>query len=202
LDFPVFVLINSTFIKIKSYKNLYSNEDVIIIVKHISNYKGGRHYKIVELKEILKDKKLLIGLKESVISDFPDRSLLESVGQERIDSLKKATREINQLVEERKKLSLDFIKEGEELKTEINNFIIENESILRNLNDVPGQNEALVERISLRNKKTEISELQLNEKVNCWKDIALLKKELRIYEKELSEKESRIKELNELLNEH
>jgi len=30
----------------------------------------------------------------------------------------------------------------------------------------------------------------------------LLKKELRIYEKELSEKESRIKELNEILNEN
>jgi DNA-binding protein H-NS len=123
--------------------------------------------------------------------------MLDVVGQERVASLKKAIHEIKQLVEERKKLSLEFIKEGEELKSEINNLIIGNESTLRAL----GQNEALIEKNALRNKKVEISELQLNEKINCWKDIALLKKELRIYEKELSEKEGRIKELNDILSE-
>ena len=61
--------------------------------------------------------------------------------------------------------------------------------------------EALIEKNALRNKKVEISELQLNEKINCWKDIAYVKKELRIYEKELSEKESRMKELNDILSE-
>jgi mevalonate kinase len=123
--------------------------------------------------------------------------MLDVVGQERVDSLKKAVSEINQLVEERKKLSLEFIKEGEALKSEISNLILENESTLRAL----GQNEALIEKNSLRNKKVEISELQLNEKINCWKDVAMLKKELRIFEKELSEKEGRMKELNDILNE-
>ena len=151
----------------------------------------------MELKEILKNKKSLIGLEKPEITSFSNGSLLESVGQERIDSLRKAIHEIKQLVEERKKLSIDFIKEGEQLKSEISNLIIENESTLRAF----GQNEALVEKNALRNKKVEISELQLNEKINCWKDIALLKKELRIYEKELSEKESRINELNDILRE-
>ena len=152
----------------------------------------------MELKEILRNKKSLIGLEKPGITGFSDGNMLESLGQERIDSLRKAIHEIKQLVEERKNLSLDFIKEGEELKSEISNLILENENTLRAI----GQSEALVERNSLRNKKVEISELQLNEKINCWKDIALLKKELRIYEKELSEKESRIKELNEILNEN
>jgi hypothetical protein len=151
----------------------------------------------MELKEILRNKKSLVGLEKPVISGFSDGSMLESVGQERIDSLRKAIHEIKQLVEERKKLSFDFIKEGEDLKSEISNLILENENTLRAL----GQNEALTEKNSLRNKKVEISELQLNEKINCWKDIALLKKEMREYEKELSEKESRIKELNDILNE-
>jgi DNA primase large subunit len=111
--------------------------------------------------------------------------------------LKKAISEIKQLIEERKKLSLEFIKEGEAIKSEISNLILTNESTLRAL----GQNEALIEKNALRNKKVEISELQLNEKIDCWKDIALLKKELRIYEKELSEKEGRIKELNNILME-
>jgi hypothetical protein len=152
----------------------------------------------MEFKGISKNTSPLIGLEKPGITGFSDGSMLESVGQERIDSLRKAIIEIKHLVEERKKLSCDFIKEGEELKSEISNLIIENETTLRAL----GQNEALVEKNSLRNKKVEISELQLNEKINCWKDIALLKKELRIYEKELSEKESRINELNDILREN
>jgi hypothetical protein len=151
----------------------------------------------MELQGISKNRNPLIGLEKPGITGFSDGSMLESVGQERIDSLKKAIQEIKHLVDERKKLSLEFIKEGEDLKSEISNLIIENESTLRAL----GQSEALTEKNSLRNKKVEISELQLNEKINCWKDIALLKKELRIYEKELSEKESRINELNSILNE-
>lgn len=151
----------------------------------------------MENKGISKIKSPLIGLGKPVISGFSEENMLDVVGQERVDSLRKAIHEINQLVEERKKLSLEFIKEGEALKSEISNLILENESTLRAL----GQNEALMEKNSLRNKKVEISELQLNEKINCWKDIAMLKKELRIYEKELSEKESRINELNALFNE-
>jgi hypothetical protein len=151
----------------------------------------------MENKGISKIKSHLIGLEKPVISGFSEENMLDVVGQERVDSLKKAIYEINHLVEERKKLSLEFIKEGEILKSEISNLILENESTLRAL----GQNEALIEKNNLRNKKVEISELQLNEKINCWKDIAMLKKELRIYEKELSEKESRINELNALFSE-
>lgn len=152
----------------------------------------------MELKEISRSKRPLIGLERPEITGFSEGNMLDALGQERVDSLKKAIQEIKHLIEERKKLSLEFIKEGEEIKSEINNLILGNESTLRAL----GQNEALIEKNALRNKKVEIAELQLNEKINCWKDIALLKKELRIYEKELSEKESRINELNDLLNEN
>lgn len=136
-------------------------------------------------------------LERPEITGFSEKGALDLVGQERIISLKKAVSEIKQLIEERKKLSLEFIKEGEAIKSEISNLILTNESTLRAL----GQNEALIEKNALRNKKVEISELQLNEKIDCWKDIALLKKELRLYEKELSEKEGRIKELNDILRE-
>lgn len=136
-------------------------------------------------------------LERPEITGFSGNGTLDVVGQERVVSLKKAISEIKQLIEERKKLSLEFIKEGESIKSEISNLILTNESTLRAL----GQNEALIEKNALRNKKVEISELQLNEKIDCWKDIALLKKELRIYEKELSEKEGRIKELNDILGE-
>lgn len=134
-------------------------------------------------------------LEKPGISPFSESKAFDMLGQERIISLKKAIFEIKQLIEERKQLSLGFINEGEAIKSEISNQILANESTIRAL----GQNEALIEKNALRNKKIEISELQLNEKIDCWKDIALLKKELRVYEKELSEKESRVKELNNIL---
>ena len=149
----------------------------------------------MELRGI-KNKNSLIGLERPEIPGFSEGNTLD-VGQERIASLKKAIHEIKQLVDERKKLSIEFIKEAEEIKSEINNLILGNESTIRAL----GHNEALIEKNALRNKKVEISELQLNEKINCWKDIALLKKEQRLYEKELSEKEGRMKELNDILSE-
>jgi hypothetical protein len=149
----------------------------------------------MELKGI-NNNNTLLSFEKPEITGFSGGSALEVVGHERVSSLKKAIQEIKHLVEERKKLSIEFIKEGEDLKSEINNLILGNESTLRAL----GQNEALIEKNNLRNKKVEISELQLNEKINCWKDIAMLKKELRVYEKELSEKEGRMRELNDILS--
>lgn len=132
------------------------------------------------------------------ISNFSSENSFDNLGKEKINSLKESIIEIRKLIEERKILSENFIEEGNEIKLEIGNYILENENSVRNINE----KDFLMEKNSLRNKKIEISELQLNEKINCWKDIALLKKELRIYEKELSEKESRLKELNELMNEN
>lgn len=136
-------------------------------------------------------------MKKPVISGFSSMNSLENFGQEKITSLKNSIEEIKNLVEERKKLSDAFIKEGDAIKLEIDNQLLDNEHSSKNLMD----KDFMIEKNALRNKKVEISELQLNEKINCWKDIALLKKELRQYEKELTEKETRINELNEILNE-
>ena len=80
----------------------------------------------MELKGI-KNKTSLIGLEKPEISGFSEEGILDIVGQERITSLKKAISEINKLIDERKKLSLEFIKEGENIKSEISNLILENE---------------------------------------------------------------------------
>jgi nitrate/TMAO reductase-like tetraheme cytochrome c subunit len=60
--------------------------------------------------------------------------------------------------------------------------------------------ELAVEKNSLRHKKMEISEHQMKEKLDCWKDIALLKKELRERQREYTEKKGRLNMLNELLD--
>jgi len=122
-------------------------------------------------------------------------SLFEDIGKERIESLKRSITELNKLIVEREKLSKEIVKEAEILKTEINNFLLENENI--ELED----HDAMIERNNLRAKKMSVSELQLREKIDSWKDISTLKRERRIYEQELSEKENRVKALNKILEE-
>jgi len=117
----------------------------------------------------------------------------DSVGKAKVDSLKERVTEIETMVGERELLSRRFIKEGEKMKTNINNFLLENAP------KGEDDSEFTRERSELRKKQIDISELQLNEKVGCWRDIALLKKEMRESMKELNEKESRAEMLGKIL---
>ncbi|MFH1522101.1 MAG: hypothetical protein ABIF18_04040 [archaeon] len=119
----------------------------------------------------------------------------DSVGKAKVDSLKEIIIEIENMIEERKSLSRKFIKEGENMKANIHNFLLENAP--KGEND----SEFTRERAELRKKQIEISELQLNEKIGCWRDMSLLKKELRENTKELNEKESRAEMLGKILKE-
>lgn len=123
----------------------------------------------------------------------PLDDLFEDLGKERVQSLKKSIFEINSLINERQEISKGILKECEILKTEINNFLLENENL--DLTD----HDAILEKNNLRAKKIAIAELQLNERIDVWKDVNLLKKERREKEQELSEKENRLSTLNKIL---
>jgi len=139
----------------------------------------------------------LENMKIPEISNFSNSNSIISIGKDKIESLKNSIKEIQNLVEERQELSENFIFEGDKIKLEIDNLLMDNENTARDFRD----KDYMTEKNALRNKKVEISELQLNEKINCWKDIAQLKQELRQYEKDLTEKEARMKEINELMSE-
>ena len=130
--------------------------------------------------------------------DVSNKDFGEELGKEKTESLKKLIKEIKEQINSRQKLSDEIFAEAEKLKTEINNFLIENEA--STLSDAD-KRDSVREKGDLRHKKMEISELQLNEKISCWKDIAILKKELRLYEKELSEREARASNLSKLMEE-
>ena len=143
-------------------------------------------------KEILNKSQLEI---PEISLNSTEESGFEELGKEKIQALKEAISDIESLIEERQKLSIEILTEGEALKSGINNFLLEND------NPELTDHDALIEKNSLRAKKITIAELQLNEKIDCWKDVALLKKELRIYERELKEKQSRYDSLSKLLAE-
>jgi len=114
------------------------------------------------------------------------------IGQEKINSLRNSVAEIEYLIEQRESLSKNLSDEVEKIKTSIENFLLKNVAV---------DSEDFKERSGLRQKQIEIAELQLNERVTCWKDVALLKKELRECKKELSEKEERMKMFGDILRE-
>jgi len=118
-----------------------------------------------------------------------------SVSKAKVDSLKDLVIEMNDMIKQRSVLSRRFIKEGEGMKASIHNFLLENAP------KGEDDSEFTRERAELRKKQMDISELQLNEKIGCWRDIALLKKELRENTKELSEKESRAEMITKILTE-
>ena len=116
---------------------------------------------------------------------------LDSVGTEKVDALKQSIEEIELLIKNRQKLNKEMFEDCEEIKSDIRNFFIEN----------PTGEKEVREKIALKQKQVEISELQLRERVSCWQDIAELKKELREKQKELAEKQGRINMLGKILEE-
>ena len=119
----------------------------------------------------------------------------KTIGKAKLDSIKDIILEIEEMINERNSLSGKFIKEGETMKTKIHNFLLENAP------KGEDDSEFVRERSELRKKQIEISELQLNEKIGCWRDISLLRKELRENTKELNEKENRAEMLGKILTE-
>lgn len=114
------------------------------------------------------------------------------IGKEKIESLQNAIKEIESLVKHRALLSKGINNDAEKIKSEINTFLM-------NQNEDSMDSDERKERIALKNKQVEICELQLNEKVNCWRDVANLKKELRDKQRELTEKEDRMSMLDKIL---
>ena len=153
----------------------------------------------MEFKDISLDENMLQNMENpgigSNISDnlsdkTYDKGSFESIGKEKISSLKGTISEIEHLIKERGELSKAVIEETEKEKMSIDNFLLENKAI---------DSDDVRERTGLRGKKVELSELQLNERITCWKDIALLKRELRENQSELNEKLERANMLGKIL---
>jgi hypothetical protein len=120
----------------------------------------------------------------------------EGMGHIKVDSLKEAIKEIEMQIEERKVISASFDREGEKMKRDISNFLLENSP--KGIDDT----EFARERAELRKKGIEINEMQLKERVDCWRDVVTLKRDLREKQKELFERENRLDTINKILGEN
>lgn len=117
-----------------------------------------------------------------------DDKILEQLHGSKIDSIKHSVNEIESLVKQREALTQELFKDIEKIKIDINNFV-----------SALGDQTNSKEQLMLRQKQVEIEEMKLQEKVNCWRDVADLKKEMRERIKELEDQESRSNILDDLL---
>lgn len=148
-----------------------------------------------DLKELLKGK-TLEGAEKPWNNLDADSESFQEAGKEKIEPLKEAIKEIETLIDSRNKLSRVVLSEADSIKMDVNNFI-SNTSSGRRIDDVA----FLRDQLALKQEQVEVSELQLKEKIDCWKDVTNLKKELREKKRELRERQSRIEMLNKILEE-
>ena len=138
--------------------------------------------KTFDVKEILK----------KIKNDPQGNDIFEKMQQEKTTSLKDSIGDIKNLITQREKLSKDLLTDMDKIKFEVGNIITK---VATELGGVESQKE----QIMLKQKQVEIEEVKVQEKLNCWRDIADLKKELREREQELKEKESRLGMIDDLI---
>ena len=148
----------------------------------------------MEIRDTLNQENIFSDLK---VSDLDSSNFgLEDIGKGKLDALKNSATEINTMIKERESLSKVIFKEAEKMKMEINNFLLENQG---NFAADLDPRDLVREKNDLRHKKIQVGELQLNEKISAWKDVALLKRELREIDRELTEKQERVNTMNKIL---
>jgi hypothetical protein len=142
--------------------------------------------------EIVKEDKLTkpqVNIPEK-LKDFNTQrdSLFKALQDEKVDSIKDIIEDIQSLMIQREALHKEILRDVDQVKMDINNFIT-------SLADSTNTREQLL----MRQKQVEIDEVKIQEKVNKWRDIADLKKELRERIREFKDKESRASVFDDLI---
>lgn len=126
-------------------------------------------------------------------SKLEDSRVFDLFQSEKTESLKESMEDIQEAIRLRKQLS-------EEITTLFNKVIMDTDNFIIRLNIVDRNNEIIRgEQMKLKQKQMELEAKKIEERVTCWKDIALLKKELREHLAEFRDKESRSTMLDNLL---
>lgn len=123
--------------------------------------------------------------------------LFENLKKEKLESLKGLISDIEIMIKEREGLNKEILKGLDKVKIETSNTILslnEQQSLT-----TEGNSDKLKLIGELRKKIIELEEIKLNEKLNCFRDIADLKKELRLFIREFKEKETKQDILDGLL---
>ena len=120
--------------------------------------------------------------------------LFKNRQDDRVGLIKEGITDIHNMISERGKLHKQLLDSLVEIELFVDNKMPKFESI--STNTLPQKSDIIKE---LLKKKIEIQELRLQENLNVWRDIALLKKELRDHMKEFRDMESKTSMLDNIL---
>ena len=114
--------------------------------------------------------------------------IFKDLQDKKLGSIKDVIDDINSLITERIKLRDDIFQDLEKLALKINNFLTEKQDDLK-----------AEEIVELKRKVVDIEESKTQEKLNAWRDVSSLKKEVREYIRELKEKKEGINALENMI---
>ena len=119
--------------------------------------------------------------------------IFKGLSEAKLTNIKGVIDDINELINSREALSKTLLQDFEKMKMDVNSVLLENQQHIKLNPDL------IKERLELRKKLVDIDEDKVNEMVNSWRDVALLKKELRERIKEYKEKESSASLIDQIL---
>jgi len=125
--------------------------------------------------------------------------IFRSLSDAKLGNIKGVIDDINELIDKRQKLTSELFSDIDKTNIEINNSLLELKTIINSPNI--NKDELVRAQLELRKKLIELEEVKMQEKVNNWRDIALLKKELRDRVREFKEKETSVSLLDKILEE-
>jgi len=133
-------------------------------------------------------KKIKQDLKEELFGD-----LFKDISNVKITSIKENVDDINRLMQTREVLKKELFDDIEQSKVEINGILAK---VPIDATTMPA---VTAEHLKLKQKLIDLEERKMQEKLNCWRDIALLKRELRENTREVQEKENSLGLLDKII---
>jgi len=135
-----------------------------------------------------------------ITKDIDATSLFKNLSEDKVESVKEMVRDIEIMMINRKELNKEIIEHLDKVSLSLDNSILELRSAMNNTN-ITNSGEVIKALSELKKEKVQLEELKSAEKLNFWRDVALLKRELREHIKELREKESKSGLIDSLLEE-
>jgi len=113
--------------------------------------------------------------------------LLNDLQKNKVSLTKESVSDIQEQILLREQLHLQILEEMDKIKLQLSNILLSNSEIEEQ------------EKARIRQKQVDLEQFKIREKIDKWKDIAILKKELRDRLKEFKETESKTQLMSELL---
>ena len=116
--------------------------------------------------------------KQEEMNSIEAEGLFKDLQMNKLDSITEAIKEIKLMIQEREQLKKEIFKDLDKIGMKIGNFLSEKKEDI-----------SIEEMIELQRKSIEVEENKAREKLNAWRDIANLKRELREHLTDLKEKQ-------------